>query len=313
MYNKLLLYFVSIIIIFTLVSAGLVLVGLNSYLALLAGAFVSFITIMFFYKKLTAKIFSMEKQLEAAITKNKKAEGLRQEFVANVTHELRTPLTSISGYAETLQGNAGADDKLRSHFLDIIAIEATRLDRLIEDVLILSEIENSTSVGERFLDEDIDVKACINEVLDVLSPVADKNNVSISFYIPYEIHIGGEIDRFKQLIMNLVANAIKYSWEDMATISKKDSVEQKKVWIRAKRDMETVVISIRDEGIGIAKNDIPRLFERFYRVDRSRSRDAGGTGLGLAIVKHIAVLFSAKVFVESEIGKGTIFTLKFKG
>jgi two-component system phosphate regulon sensor histidine kinase PhoR len=217
--------------------------------------------------------------------------------VANVTHELKTPLTSISGFVETLQDGAAEDPEVRNKFLDIIAIETARLKRLIEDILIISDIENKREVNT---DSDINVRESIEEILASMKPIIEAKGVKVITYYAYEIYIGGNPDRFKQLMVNLIENAVKYSY-DGGTVT-----------ITAKRKEGKVYISVNDEGIGISEENLSRIFERFYRVDKSRSQKVGGTGLGLAIVKHIAALFEAEIQVESEPGKGSTFTVIFK-
>jgi signal transduction histidine kinase len=256
-------------------------------------------------RRLTRPIREMERQLANRIDENMQAENIRKDFVANVTHELKTPLTSIAGFAETLQGRAGDDPDVRRRFVDIISIESARLARLIDDILILSDIEReerSKPGGS------VEIKQAIEEVLDTLRPLAEEKGIGLSFEVQYEMFIGGEKDRFKQLMVNLIENAIKYSPAGTTVTVRAEKAE------KAKRDGHkdaSVCVSVRDEGIGIAPEDIPRLFERFYRVDKSRSKEAGGTGLGLAIVKHIALLFDAEIAVESTPGEGSVFTVCF--
>jgi len=215
-----------------------------------------------------------------------------------VTHELKTPLTSISGFAETLQGSAGEKPEVRSQFLEIISLEAARLERLIDDTLIISDIESGRDVMSP--EGDIEIKQTIEEVLGSLKQLGNSRGIELRTEIPYELYIKGDKGRFKQLLVNLVENAIKYSEDG------------KRVLVKAVKDSDgNISVSVKDEGIGISEDDIPRVFERFYRVDKSRSREAGGTGLGLAIVKHIASLFDASLEVESEPGVGSVFTIRF--
>jgi len=268
--------------------------GLSALIGIALGAVVAAL----YSRRLTRPIRKMERQLAETFEKYKKADGIRKEFVANVTHELKTPLTSISGFAETLQGGAGDKPEVRARFLEIISLEAARLSRLIDDTLIISDIENGRDVMPA--DGDIDVKQAIEDVLGSLQPLAESSGIALSFDAQYEMHIGGDEGRFKQLMVNLAENAIKYSEEGG------------RVFVKAvKEDDGRVCVSVRDEGIGISEDDIPRVFERFYRVDKSRSREAGGTGLGLAIVKHIATLFDATLEVQSELGAGSTFTIRF--
>jgi signal transduction histidine kinase len=268
-----------------------------SLISSLVGILIAAIIAILYTSKLIKPINEMEKQLKITMEENKKAEKIRKDFVANVTHELKTPLTSISGFVETLQDGAAENPEIRRKFLDIIAIESARLKRLIEDILIISDIENKREVNT---DSDINVREAIEEILAALEPILEAKKVTVSTYFAYEIYIGGNYDRFKQLMMNLIENAVKYSHDGGA------------IFIAAKKVEGKVHISVKDQGIGISEEHLPRLFERFYRVDKSRSQKVGGTGLGLAIVKHIAALFEAEIKVESELGKGSTFTVIFK-
>jgi two-component system phosphate regulon sensor histidine kinase PhoR len=236
------------------------------------------------------------------ITELRKLEGVRTEFVANVSHELKTPLTSIKGFAETLKAG-GIDDKQDAvRFLNIIEAEADRLYRLINDILSLSELEQK-KIKTKTSRESIKVEKAIKEILSMLESQSDKKNIELSVKVQEGLrNITGESDKFKQMLINLVDNAIKYT------------PENGKVWVEAYNmeddaKGERVVIKVIDNGIGIPKQHISRLFERFYRVDKARSRTVGGTGLGLAIVKHIVILFNGEIEVDSEVGKGTEFRI----
>jgi len=251
------------------------------------------VAILYFY--LMKSIVVMEKQLHDMEEENLRVENIRRSFVANVTHELNTPLTSISGFIETLQEGAAEDPETRTKFLDIIAIETARLQRLIEDLLVLSEIENKR---ESTL-ETINIKYSVDKTVDLVLPIAEKRGITLLVDVDTELTIEGNEDRFIQMMMNLIENAIKYSNENG------------RVWIDGHLDGEKIVLSVKDEGIGIDRQHQERLFERFYRVDKSRSRKVGGTGLGLSIVKHIAALFDAELQLESEPGKGSTFKLVF--
>jgi len=267
-------------------------------LSVLIGIAIGMALTILYMRRITTPIRELERQLAEMIEKTRKAENIRKEFVTNVTHELKTPLTSISGFAETLQGSAGEKPEVRARFLEIISLESDRLARLIDDTLIISDIENGRDHMSK--DSDIDVKRAVEEVIETLKPMADSEAVGLCFECQYNMIIGGDEGRFKQLVYNLVENAIKYSGDG------------KHVFIKAEKgEDECICVSVRDEGIGIADEDKPRIFERFYRVDKSRSRDAGGTGLGLAIVKHIATLFDASIGLESEVGVGSTFSIRF--
>jgi two-component system, OmpR family, phosphate regulon sensor histidine kinase PhoR len=221
----------------------------------------------------------------------KKLENMRTEFVANVSHELKTPLTSIRGFAETLK--EVDDDETKKKFLTIINEEAERLTTLISDILLLSQIEHK----QEFKKEVFDVNKAIEDVFYLMKNTGEQKQVHVSIVGDEIPDILGDKDKFKQMLINLVDNAIKYS-EAFDTV------------IITKIIYDTYFkVIVEDSGMGIAKEYIPRLFERFYRVDKARSRAKGGTGLGLAIVKHIIIGFNGSIDVESTLGVGTKFII----
>lgn len=226
------------------------------------------------------------------ITDIKKLENMRSQFVANVSHELKTPLTSIKGFAETLKYVEDEEDK--NKFLNIINDEADRLTRLINDILTLSHIENSKMNKSKI----VGVNHMIENICCMMQASAEKKHIAIRNNLCEEPNIWGDGDRFKQMVINLVDNAIKYT----------DNGGQVKVSTDIKDG--SYLISVEDNGVGISKKHQEKLFERFYRVDKARSRSAGGTGLGLAIVKHIVLGFNGTIELESEVGKGSKFTIK---
>lgn len=225
------------------------------------------------------------------ITDINRVELMRSQFVANVSHELKTPLTSIKGFAETLK--FVKDDETREKFLDIIDKEAERLSRLINDILVLSKIESNLTVDM----EEFKPGSVIEEVLNIMRKTAVNKNIRLDFKDSSNELILGDRDKFYQLALNLVENAVKYS---------KDASGMVEVISYTKDGY--YCLTVKDNGIGIPKEDIPRIFERFYRVDKSRKK--GGTGLGLAIVKHIVKIFNGEISVKSEIGEGTTFDVK---
>ncbi len=226
------------------------------------------------------------------ITKIKKLESIRSDFVSNVTHELKTPLTSIRGFIDTLKGGAIKEEAVANRFLDIIDIEAERLFSLIQDILLLSEIESK----REYETIPLDMNECINSVIELLeSKVSDKVRV-IFEPEPYLKPFLCNPDRMKQLLINLLDNAMKYTEEGSITIS-------------CREEDNKVILQIKDTGIGIGKEHLSRIFERFYRVDKGRSRKQGGTGLGLSIVKHIVELYSGNIQVDSKPGEGTEFKI----
>ncbi|MEW9122319.1 MAG: two-component system histidine kinase PnpS [Thermotaleaceae bacterium] len=230
------------------------------------------------------------------VTEMRKLEKMRSDFVTNVSHELKTPLTSITGFIETLKNGAIENEKVRDRFLDIIEIETERLSRLIDDLLSLSAIEHNKL---NFSKEPISINESIKEVADIVEGLANQKNIKMIVELEGALPvIYGNLDWFKQMMINLMDNAIKYTLEGGA------------VKVLAYKRYENVFIVVKDTGIGIPKEDIPRLFERFYRVDKARSKKAGGTGLGLAIVKHIVLSFNGEIKVNSELGKGSEFIIR---
>lgn len=249
------------------------------------------------YRSIVIPAGRAQEDLKRAAEESHNAELIRKEFVANVSHELKTPLTSISGFIETLQQGAAENPEIRTKFIDIIAIETSRLKRLIEDLLVLSDIENRKTTDQNLFD----VKGEIEQTVETLELIAEKKSIKMITELEDGLQILGSSDRFSQMMVNLIENAVKYSEENG------------RVWIRSVATEDNkIVISVEDEGIGIAEEHLDRLFERFYRVDKSRSTKVGGTGLGLSIVKHIAVLFNAELNVKSHVGKGTIFYVTFE-
>ena len=216
---------------------------------------------------------------------------MRQEFTANVSHELKTPLTSISGYAELIEsGMAQGEDSVK--FAGKIRKESDRMLALISDILRLSELD---SIGDTPLDDDVDLKAVAEDCKDRLSQQAEKRGIRITVSGESTV-IRGSRTELGELVYNLVDNAIKYNREngniEIVTADKK--------------------LTVTDTGLGIPQESIPRIFERFYRIDKSRSRAKGGTGLGLSIVRHIAEHHGAEIDVESTVGVGTSITVKFR-
>ncbi len=224
-----------------------------------------------------------------------KLEKIRTEFVTNVTHELKTPLTSIRGFVETLRNGALNDAGAAAKFLMIIDIEAERLNNLINDILYLSEIETGVKDGNIAMHL---LKPIVEEVASMLGNQAEKRNIGIYTEIEDMLQLTANRDRIKQLLINLIDNAVKYNIDGGSVI------------VKAWRDEGNVLISVKDTGIGIPEEYQERIFERFYRVDKGRSRSMGGTGLGLSIVKHIVNLYNGDIHVKSQSGKGTEFTVR---
>lgn len=228
------------------------------------------------------------------ITRIKMLEQIRSEFVANVTHELKTPLTSIRGYIELLKDDK-RDAQTRDQFYEIIEIEAERLQNLIDDILALSVIEHGHEDNVQYRSNILENAQAVAERLE---PVAEKAAVRVTLDIDPSLYVNAAPSRLQQLIWNLTENAIKYNHVDGT------------VQIIGKRERGFNIIQIKDTGIGMKDEHLPRIFERFYRVDKGRSRQMGGTGLGLSIVKHIVNLYHGDISVESVYGKGTTFTVR---
>lgn len=231
------------------------------------------------------------------ITEAKKLDDMRKEFVANVSHELRTPLTTVKSYTETLIDGAVDDKEIAMEFLGIINNEADRMSFLVRDLLQLSRFDNKQiilSVSE------IDLNAYMNDVVKQNKIHADAKEQNLYFIqYPKDVIIQGDRDRIGQVVNNIITNAIKYS------------LNKAEIKIFIEEDEKYYKLTVKDTGMGIPKSDIPRIFERFYRVDKARSRAMGGTGLGLSIAKEIMEIHDGKITVESEYGKGTAMTMWF--
>ena len=222
---------------------------------------------------------------------------MRADFVANASHELRTPLASLSGFIETLQGAAKDDPQARDRFLDIMKAQATRMARLIDDLLSLSRIELKAHLQP---EQQLDVVTIVRQVADGLQMLARDRGVEVRLDAPpAPLAIRGDRDELIRVFENLVENALKYG----------ASGKRVDISLAQEADDEAVV-AVRDYGPGIAPEHLPRLTERFYRVDVTESRAQGGTGLGLALVKHILHRHRGRLTIESAPGKGATFTVR---
>jgi two-component system phosphate regulon sensor histidine kinase PhoR len=231
------------------------------------------------------------------ITDLERLERVRKDFVANVSHELRTPLTAIRGYTETLLEGALEDQENNRKFLQIIKTHATRLNSIASDLLALSELESGKASAEPTR---VSVLAAMEAALRTVEAEARSRRVKLIRGRVEDVAVLGERVHLEQALVNLLDNAVKFNRPD----------GEVRVEVTATKD-EQVCVTIADNGIGIPSGDLPRLFERFYRVDKARSREVGGTGLGLSIVKHIVERMHGRITVESQLGKGSVFTVLF--
>ncbi|PLS16961.1 PAS domain-containing sensor histidine kinase [Bacillus sp. M6-12] len=232
------------------------------------------------------------------ITELKKLEQIRKDFVANVSHELKTPITSIKGFSETLLDGALNDKETLENFLGIILKESNRLQILIQELLDLSKIEQHEFTLNI---EKLDIKLLLQETCDILDGKALQKEIELNIASPeHQVFIEGDSFRLKQAFINLITNALTYT------------SNSGRVDVIIKDERELVRIEIKDTGIGIEKEELPRIFERFYRVDRGRGRNSGGTGLGLAIVKHIVEAHKGQIYVESKPGEGSTFIVELQ-
>jgi len=226
------------------------------------------------------------------ITEFKKLEKIKKDFVANVSHELRTPLTAIKGYVETLEEEVKGSSK---HYLDIIKKHTERLINIVSDLLLLSELEDKglTQTGEK-----VNLEEVAKNVLKIFEQKAEEKGLKLNLICEGKSIIKGDPFKLEQMFINLIDNAIKYT-------------EKGEVNVLLKQNDKEVIVKVKDTGIGIPKEHLGRIFERFYVVDKSRSKKLGGTGLGLSIVKHIVLLHNGKIDVESTPYKGTEFIITF--
>lgn len=232
------------------------------------------------------------------ITRLKRLENIRRDFVANVSHEIKTPITAIKGFVETLKDVGGASEEDRNRFLNIISKHVNRLEAIIDDLLKLSRIEKDAEAEEGIRIDKENIYNIVETAIQVCHPNAEAKGIIIDLICDRGLSAKVNAPLLEQAVVNLLDNAIKYS--DSST----------RVSVKAFINNKTIHLEVSDQGRGIEKEHLPRLFERFYRVDKARSRQQGGTGLGLAIVKHITQAHGGSVSVESTPGKGSLFTIR---
>lgn len=230
------------------------------------------------------------------VTRIRRLEQMRQDFVANVSHELKTPITSIIGFAETLLDGAADDPAVRARFLGIIARQAHHLDAIVADLLLLSAVEHQSKSKSLIL-ERLPLRPVLEAAMDVCRTQAEKRRITVKLECDPRLSADINPHLFEQALVNLADNAIKYSGEDSS------------VTVGAVAREQEIVVYVRDAGSGIEQRHLERIFERFYRVDKGRSRQLGGTGLGLSIVKHIVMAHGGRVSAESQLGEGSIFRI----
>jgi two-component system, OmpR family, phosphate regulon sensor histidine kinase PhoR len=232
------------------------------------------------------------------LTEIRKLEAMRRDFVANVSHELKTPLTSISGYSETLLTDQ-PDPETAQRFLQVILGNARRMQRLVDSLLDLSRIESGHWQPKM---EEVDLRAVVGGVIEDCREKAVAQKVTIAMDLsPDALEVAADEDAVRQVFLNLVDNALRYT------------PEGGRIVCRSRLEGEEIALSVSDTGAGISREHLPRIFERFYRADPSRSRDEGGTGLGLAIMKHLVEAHGGRVAAESTLGRGTTITAWFPG
>ncbi len=231
------------------------------------------------------------------VSRLRRLENLRRDFVANVSHELKTPITSIKGFVETLLDGAMNNPAEADRFLKIVTKHADRLNSIIDDLLTLSRLDQGSLEELEVYPENMAV--LIRSTVEICSRRAAKKNIEIRMECPDNLTARVNQPLVEQALINLIGNAVKYS------------VEEKIVTVHARAEADEIVLSVSDQGYGIESEHLDRLFERFYRVDKGRSRQEGGTGLGLAIVKHIAQVHGGRVEVQSTFGQGSVFSIFF--
>jgi two-component system phosphate regulon sensor histidine kinase PhoR len=230
------------------------------------------------------------------VTQLRRLEDMRRDFVANVSHEIKTPLTAIKGFVETLQQGKVEKAQEKERFLGIIQKHVDRLNAIIEDLLALSRIEQEDENKEIEF-EPVKISDVFQAAIQLCRPKADEKNIRINLNCEKQATANFDPTLIEQAVVNLLDNAIKFS-DPGSTVQ-----------VESHHENDQIVIRVQDQGIGIAQKHLPRLFERFYRIDKARSRNMGGTGLGLAIVKHIAQAHGGYVMVESRLGEGSCFSI----
>ena len=247
------------------------------------------------FEELSQKISTITEDQSKEIDVLNERENYRRDFLGNISHELKTPLFSVQGYLLTLIEGGVEDESIRDKYLNRINKSVDRLIYLVKDLDMISELERGR-INIEFTT--FNLTALVQDVIDLLEIKAEKNNIKISLNYPIHqpVKVVGDIQKIQQVLINLIVNAINYSNANTEVIIDFDDFDDK------------IQISIKEQGVGIKQDDLDRIFERFYRVDKSRNRNNGGSGLGLAIVKHILEAHKQKIYASSKIGKGSTFS-----
>ena len=247
------------------------------------------------FEELSQKISTITEDQSKEITVLNERENYRRDFLGNISHELKTPLFSVQGYLLTLIEGGVEDESIRDKYLNRINKSVDRLIYLVKDLDMISELERDRINIELTT---FNLTALVQDVIDLLEIKAEKNNIKLTLNYPIHqpIKVIGDIQKIEQVLINLIVNAINYSNPNTEVVIDFDDFDNQ------------IQISIKDQGVGIKQEDLERVFERFYRVDKSRNRNNGGSGLGLAIVKHILEAHQQKIYVSSKVGKGSAFS-----
>lgn len=247
-----------------------------------------------FYRRIAALASEREEQLRR-LEEAERMERFRREFIENISHEIKTPLATVMGSVEMLGGDLPLPEKERPSLVRLILRESRRMARLFDDILCLARLESTDRRRDSL--ETLDFSLVVRDVVDACRPSADKAGATVFFDDAEPLEVKGDARMLEMAVCNLLSNAIKYG-------------DGSDVVVTLTKVANRAVLRVRDGGPGIAAEHIPRLFERFYRVDKARSRDSGGTGLGLSIVKHVALFHGGTASCESEVGNGSVFVLE---
>ncbi len=251
-----------------------------------------------FFKNKYLRLLNIKKAIREMDELNEKLmreREIKQEFFANASHELKTPITSIKGYAELLDSGMITDEEMKKDMISRIKKEADHMTALISDILEVSKLESGEEELEIMY---VDISHMINELIETFKPKADETKVSIHNYTKEKVYIYADYSHIEEIASNLISNAIRYNRKSG------------KIWINAYNEGNMFILRVRDTGIGIADDEKEKIFNRFYRVDKGRSKATGGTGLGLSIVKHLLSYYNGTIDVNSKQGSGSEFVVR---